>query len=154
MKFKMILISLIAITMLISACSNDATEIESEYADLPNTVNEAQTILELTTDKKAYPTQVKELVLKIKNTGKIPVRFGTPYDLEKLINGEWYHHMPNKERAFTALGIEVEPNSEYEQTVPIDQWDDQLTEGTYRVIKSFTTDDGDFVLAAEFEIKE
>ncbi|QGS68765.1 hypothetical protein CV093_10640 [Oceanobacillus sp. 143] len=59
MKLRNILVSLIGITMFISACSNNVTdsgadslERESEYGDLPNKLNEEQTIIEVTTDKK------------------------------------------------------------------------------------------------------
>lgn len=150
----------ITLTLLISACSNNETdseavllERESEYGDLPNKLNEAQTIIEVTTDKKEYSTQVNELILKIKNTGTTTVGFGNSY-IEKLINGTWYQIPYRDDHAFADVTSAIEPNSNYEQEVFLEYLDYQLTEGKYRVVKAFNVTEGEYVLGAEFEIEE
>ena len=160
MRLRNILVSLIGIMMFISACSNNATdsetdlfENESEYGDLPNILNEEQTIIKVTTDKKEYSTQVNELILKIENTGTTMVGFGEPLYIEKLMSGTWYQ-MPYKNLEFADIGLGIEPNSDYEQAVPLEYLQYPLTEGNYRVIKAFSVNEGKFVLGVEFEIKE
>lgn len=160
MKLRNILVFLMGITLLISACSNNATVSEadllkrkSEYGDLPNKLNEAQTIIEVTTDKKEYSTQANELILKIKNTGTTTVGFGNSY-IEKLINGAWYQIPYRDDFALADVTSAIEPYSNYEQEVHLEYLDYQLTEGNYRVVKAFNVTEGEYVLGAEFEMKE
>ncbi|MFC7687093.1 immunoglobulin-like domain-containing protein [Ureibacillus sp. GCM10028918] len=160
MKLRNILVSLMGITMLISACSNNATdsevdilERESEYGDLPNKLNEAQTKIEVATVKKEYSTQVNELILKIENTGTTTVGFDLPLYIEKLINGTWYQ-IPYKNFTFADITLGTDSNSHYEQAVPLEHLDYQLTEGSYRIIKAFYVNEGESVLGAQFDLKE
>ncbi|QCR32508.1 immunoglobulin-like domain-containing protein [Lysinibacillus sp. SGAir0095] len=160
MKSRNIFVSLMGITMFISACSYNFTdsgeeflEEESEYGDLPNKLNEELTEIEVTTDKNEYSTQLNELILKIENAGTTTVGFGVPLYIEKLINGTWYR-IPYKNLSFTDIGLGIEPNSEYEQAVPLEYLNYQITQGNYRIIKAFNINEGEVVLGAEFEIKE
>lgn len=161
MKLRNILVFLMGITLLISACSNNATvskadllERKSEYGELPNKLNEAQTIIEVTTDKKEYSTQSNELILKIKNTGTTTVGFGLPLYIEKLIDGAWYQIPYRDDYAFADVTSAIEPYSNYEQEVHLEYLDYQLTVGNYRVVKAFNVTEGEYVLGAEFEMKE
>ncbi|WP_449443205.1 immunoglobulin-like domain-containing protein [Ureibacillus acetophenoni] len=159
MKIRIILIALIGLTLFMSACSSNIAEsdidklIESEYGDLPDQLHKGQTKIEVTTDKKAYSTNVNEIILRIANTGTTSVGFGNPLYVEKLINGTWYQ-IPYKRLAFTDITLGIDHNSNEEQEVPHEHLYYQFTEGNYRIIKEFYINEDVFVLGAEFEIKD
>ncbi|AXI09260.1 hypothetical protein CV093_10645 [Oceanobacillus sp. 143] len=96
---------------------------------------------------------MNELILKIENTGTTTVGFGEPLYIEKLTSGTWYQ-IPYRNLAFADISLGIEPNSDYEQAVPLEHLDYQLTEGNYRIIKVFNVNEDESVLGAEFEIKE
>lgn len=156
MKLRIILVSLIGLAMIISACSGksgDESLVKSEYGDLPSAFIEEQTIIQVTTDKKEYSSQVNEITLSIANTGTTAVGYGTSLYVEKLINGKWYQ-IPYKRLAFEDIALGIEANSSFDQEVPLDHLYYQFTEGNYRITKSFFVNEDKFVLGAEFEIKE
>lgn len=168
MKGIQIFFTVIGLLLLISACSSDRSvsentslESKSQYGDLPSKFSEGETTIEVYTDKQVYTLPVDEIVLLIENSGTTSIGFGEPRYLEKLKDGMWYQ-IPYDSLAFGDIGLSIEPGNVDEQEMPLEYLDYRLTEGTYRIPKTFhvnskteSLEDAELiVLASEFEIEE
>ncbi len=101
------------------------------------------------TDIKA---STEMITLVIKNALGVGISFGHEQHFEKLIDGQW-HVVPLNDKAFwTEEGILLEGRGMIEERFYLNFYDN-LSEGSYRVIKNFYMDDGSKIVASvEFNI--
>ena len=151
---KLFALLTILIIMLTACIGQDPTTLEqkSSYTDLPSELQEQETAIQVSSDQETYSLPVKQLRLVIENTGSTGVSFGPAIYLEKLEVDGWYQ-IPYKNLGFTDGEIGVAIGETYVDEVPVDMVHYQLQEGTYRILKEFTVDSRQMVLAAEFEIE-
>lgn len=145
---------LMLLLLFLSACigQNPTTlETESPHGDLPSEFQLPDVEIRISSDKARYSLPVKEMHLVIENTGSTAVEFGGAVYLEKLEEDIWYQ-IPYKNMSFTDGGIGVAPGETYLNEVPIDMIHYELQKGTYRILKEFSVDSKQTMLAAEFEI--
>lgn len=146
-------IALIGIVFWISACSdNNVLTLKSEYDDLNDKYIKNQTSLEVYTDKEYYSLPVDRIVLKIENKGTSELNFGEERFLEKLVDGIWYR-VPYKDLGFNSINLTIDPGDSFAQEMPLEFLDYKLTEGIYRIPKAFDNGTEQFIIAAEFEIR-
>lgn len=150
------LIGLLTIsTLLLTACiGQDPTTLEREspYNDLPSEFQKQDAAIRISSEQKTYSLPVEQIHLVIENTGSTGVGFGAAIYLEKLEEDDWYQ-IPYKNLGFTDAEIGIAAGETYMDEVPIDMLHYQLQEGTYRIVKEFTAESVQTVLAAEFEIE-
>ncbi|MFS0671672.1 immunoglobulin-like domain-containing protein [Ornithinibacillus sp. 179-J 7C1 HS] len=152
-----VLVSLIVVGLLLVACSDPlptTLEIESEYGELKNTFQKEQTSFEITTDKNMYILPVEKIKLHITNNGTTDIGYGGALYLEKLEDGIWYEVPYQDNFTFTDEGLGLEPKATYEEELPLDFINYQLSLGTYRIIKKFWHDGEEVVLGSEFMLVE
>src|SRR5699024_6516024 len=61
------------------------------------------------TEKRIYPTGVKEIQLNVTNNTKKDIAYGVDYSLEKKESNEWMEVQPNEEMYFIAIALNIEP---------------------------------------------
>ncbi|WP_243300033.1 immunoglobulin-like domain-containing protein [Bacillus litorisediminis] len=154
MRVKRTIIILIGVLVWVSACSGTSgLYIESKYNVLESEINKNKTSMKIYTDNQIYTLPVQRIILKFENNGTSDVNFGESRYIEKLVEGKWYL-IPYKELGFNDIGLTIKPGESVEQRIPLEFLDYKLTEGLYRIPKSFNDESENFVIAAEFEIKE
>jgi len=97
-------------------------------------------------------TSTEMITLVIKNALGVEISFGHEQHLEKLIDDQWYVVPLNDKAFWTEEGILLEGRGMIEEMFYLSFYDN-LSEGTYRVIKNFYMDDGSKIVASvEFNI--
>jgi hypothetical protein len=104
----------------------------------------------LQTEKPVYTREENKVKLILKNAGPTRLIFGTPYQLEKKVDGIW-RIVPLDHVAFQDIAILIEAGGVYEEWVDISG----LERGEYRIIKDYSADGLDLQvsMAAEFQIE-
>lgn len=99
------------------------------------------------TEKNTYNLGVNEINLYITNNGKNDVYYGLQYEVEKFENNKWVK-VPFKDGGmFIEIAYVLKPRETNTQSIPLDNLDQKLTTGKYRVVKTGGA------WCAEFEIK-
>lgn len=114
--------------------------------------NENQSIT-LTLDQKEYSLPVKSIEMKIENEGCHSFSYGNFFSIEKELDGSWHMVMYsdnifNEFPDFNDFGMILEERSGTESELRLDKLKLILEPGIYRVVKSFTSDDGEEILIA------
>jgi hypothetical protein len=138
-------------------CSNENDKHVLLYVPknkLPNKVEKEEAKFEMRIQKEIYDKPVDEITVEIKNFGSTEITFGTYFWVEKFENDTW-NRVPFKEnKSFTDIGLHLNPGETYKQIVHLQMLNERLTEGKYRIVKEFTSNDTVITLAAEFEISK
>ena len=101
-------------------------------------------------EKGTYPAGCTEVRAKVKNVMPGKYSTGEAYVLEKLEGGIWLTVKSNA--FFTDIGYEVGVRSEF--VFDLTKYSDGLTEGQYRILKTFYTKNGEAKeLSFEFTVK-
>ncbi|MCD5323188.1 MULTISPECIES: immunoglobulin-like domain-containing protein [Pontibacillus] len=120
---------------------NELTKKANEQ-EISEQVSEDEITVGMTAEKFQYPITTEIVKLTVRNTGDVPLLFGTHYTIQKKIDGTWYE-VPFDNGAFNDIGLSISPGNTYEEEVHLTGLDYTLTEGTYRVVKSFDQEDKD-----------
>ena len=150
-----ILLPFMLLLLFLSACigQNPTTlKTKSSHGDLPSEFQLPGVEIRISSDQARYSLPVKAMHLIIENTGNTALEFGGAVYLEKLEEDSWYE-IPYKNLSFTDGGIGVAPGETYLNEVPIDMIHYELQKGTYRILKEFSVDSKQTLLAAEFVIQ-
>lgn len=154
---KIFLIAAVALAvMLVAACSSEKTKpltTLSSYGEISNQASTEEAKVEMNTEQPSYSASIDKVTLKIKNDGPTTLTFGTPFTLEKREQGKWYVVPMRSDIAFTSIGLLVEPGERREDQISMSDLDYTLTKGEYRVIKSFSANEKEIIVAARFEIE-
>ncbi|MDV2582582.1 immunoglobulin-like domain-containing protein [Alkalibacillus haloalkaliphilus] len=146
--------SLTCILIFLVGCQGDEgvrfLERKSFDGDLPSEYVNDQTNVQMETEKSIYSKSINEIKITVSNQGPNPIAFGTYYRVEKYQENAWYEVPLNIQ--FTDIGLSIKTNETYNDEVQIEHLDYQLTQGLYRIVKEFRTENDDFRIAAKFTI--
>ncbi|MDN7240672.1 hypothetical protein QWY14_02670 [Planococcus sp. N028] len=163
MRHRKMISMLLVFLLFICGCSSNRAdeqkkelEIVSEYDHLPNSYSDGKTEFSIHTDKEKYVLPITNMVVIISNSGSGSIEFGEYRTLEKLQADTWYAVPYREQFAFTDIGLGLKPSDTTEQEMPLEYLNYKLTPGTYRIVKTFHTDEvlNEIVLAAQFIIEE
>lgn len=91
----------------------------------------------------------------ITNSNTTEISFGYNYILQKSENGDWVNvPYQNNDWAFPALAIGLPANNSYNASINWEYMYGALTNGTYRIVKSFYHNSNKYDIAFEFVIDE
>ncbi|WP_084242406.1 immunoglobulin-like domain-containing protein [Planomicrobium okeanokoites] len=160
MRFLKSFSLLVALFLIISACSNSETNIsaklvgtESLYKNkLSNKLNIENASLAVSTDKENYLIPVEKINFIIENTGSTSFGYGETLFIEKLESGTWYQ-LPYSGIGFTDEINELKPKEKVIQELPLKYLNFHLTKGTYRITKEISYKREIYPLGVEFEIR-
>ncbi|KGP73460.1 immunoglobulin-like domain-containing protein [Pontibacillus yanchengensis] len=152
----LIVLSLIHIFIFIAACHGDnsiqSLERESNEGDLPTEYVNKETKIVMKTEKSIYSMAANEIKITVENQGSNPLSFGTFYRVEKFKEGTWYEVPFEKKTEFNDIQLSIKANESYNQEVLTKLLNYHLTQGLYRIVKEFESENEDFKIAAEFTI--
>ncbi|MDQ0350941.1 carbonic anhydrase [Alkalibacillus filiformis] len=126
-------------------------ERKSFDGDLPSEYIKGETNVQMETEKSIYSKSINEIKVTVRNQGPNPIAFGTYYRVEKYKGDTWYEVPLNIQ--FTDIGLSIKANETYDEEVQIKHIDYQLTQGLYRIVKEFRTENDEINLAVEFTIE-
>lgn len=132
--------------VLATSCERNPLE-KSPYqeADLNHLIG-----VTMNTDKKSYSVHPSEITITIKNESAAEYYYGVDFSVEKK-EGDLWKVMPFKgEISWIELAVILQSQSENKENISFDLLRDQLGEGTYRIIKTISSNP----VSAEFEIVE
>lgn len=105
--------------------------------------------LSMKTKQPTYPTDTKSIQLSIINYSKQNLNYGAAYTIERKQGNEWYI-VPNTDVAFIEIAYLLDVGKTAEASAPLPTT--PLQAGTYRILKQFSSDEGQAWLSAEFTI--
>jgi len=122
----------------LTACSPAKRNLDrSPYSD----EQELGEISMIVRDETVGP-QTETVTLVIQNLSGKKFEYGAPYEIEKQIDGEWYSYPPEEDIGFIMILYMLEPNATVEETIILYSFYGSLKPGIYRVVKSFSAEDG------------
>ncbi|WP_431802433.1 immunoglobulin-like domain-containing protein [Halobacillus andaensis] len=146
---------LIILVLFLSGCTG-TTDVpmgkESKHGDLSDHQSEDGAGVKLETEEEIYKPPVEEINVTFENSGDTVIGYGSPLHLEKKVGNGWYE-VPYQGLSFTEDLLSLEPGDLKSQELPLEHIDGTITEGIYRITKSFSFDAGTVMLSAEFEVK-
>lgn len=151
MKKLITVIAVLCLMLALAACAakgHDASKLQLSEFDAAS-VNEA---VQMFIKQKTVTDATEELALFIENLSDREFSFDAAARLEVLLDGHWYL-LPPKSDAMTMQLYHLPANSSEEASFVLAGNYDKLTEGSYRIIKTFVDSEGDMACAAaEFTI--
>jgi hypothetical protein len=127
-----------ALILLASACGAAQTNLErSPYGPADELAE-----ISITVKEGAVGRQAESVMLTIKNLSDEEFYYGAAFEFEKQIDGLWYAYPPEEEIMFIEVLYILEPYASAEETIILYTFYGELEPGTYRVVKSFGTEDG------------
>ena len=138
---------------LLVACQSkeaDATLEPSPFEWIPS----SQDGVELTMSTDTIDSDVDTLTFTIRNGGDEAIQFDSYYTVEKEIDGAWFVVPFREGVAFQDDAPSLAPSEQLDYVIPIDSFESDLTEGTYRIVKTAKLVDSeeDFVVAVPFSV--
>ncbi len=91
---------------------------------------------------EAVGPQTETVMLVIQNLSGKKFEYGASYEIEKQIDGVWYSYPPEEDIGFIMILYMLEPNATAEETIILYSFYGRLKPGIYRVVKSFSAEDG------------
>ena len=151
MKKLITVIATLCLMLALTACAAkgyDASKLQLSEFDAA-AVNEA---VQMFIKQKTVTDATEELALFIENSSDRDFSFDAVSRLEVLLDGHWYL-LPPKSDAVTMQLYHLPANGSEETSFVLAGNYDKLSEGTYRIIKTFVDSEGDTACAAaEFSI--
>ena len=151
MKKLITVIAVLCLMLALTACAakgHDASKLQLSEFDAAS-VNE---IVQMFIKQKTVTDATEELALFIENLSDREFSFDAAARLEVLLDGHWYL-LPPKSDAMTMQLYHLPANGSEEASFVLAGNYDKLTEGSYRIIKTFVDSEGDMACAAaEFTI--
>ena len=151
MKKLIVVITVLCLMLALTACAakgHDASKLQLSEFDAAS-VNEA---VQMFIKQKTVTDATEELALFIENLSDREFSFDAAARLEVLLDGHWYL-LPPKSDAMTMQLYHLPANGSEEAPFVLAGNYDKLTEGSYRIIKTFVDSEGDMACAAaEFTI--
>ncbi|WP_312115441.1 immunoglobulin-like domain-containing protein [Brevibacillus reuszeri] len=155
MKMEKMLVTMLLATVLTMGCSNPeppALTNPSTYGELPSKGTEQDLQVEMSIPKKNYAAGTEKVSIEVKNHGSDQLLYGVAYQVEKREQGTWYAIPFQPNTAFVDIGIIVEPNHTRDEEMNLKMLDYPMTNGEYRMIKSFYVNGRELTLATYFTI--
>ena len=146
MKKLITVIAVLCLMLALTACAakgHDASELQLSEFDAAS-VNEA---VQMFIKQKTVTDATDELALFIENLSDREFSFDAAARLEVLLDGHWYL-LPPKSDAMTMQLYHLPANGSEEASFVLAGNYDKLTEGSYRIIKTFVDSEGDMAYAA------
>ncbi|WP_445490722.1 immunoglobulin-like domain-containing protein [Niallia sp. 03133] len=153
-KYLPYLLSIAAALFLIG-CEGKKEDMKekSNYGELKSSEKTKDFAISMQVNKEAYSSRNTEIELTICYHKGKGLTFGVPYEMGKKEKGIWRKIPFQSSTAFIEIAIMLKANECYKQKVDLNTLDYRFTEGTYRIIKAFTVENGEaFHLAAEFTL--
>lgn len=100
------------------------------------------------TTESSYPVGTEQLTVILENESDTEYYYGKEFRLEEQAGEEWVEVPFEEEMAFIAIAIQLPPQGQTEETIDLTFFEDDLTPGRYRVVKTIESEP----LYAEFEI--
>jgi hypothetical protein len=136
-KMKKLTITVIAaLAIIMAACSAASPKLESS----PYGAADELTDISMTVREGTVGRQAESVALTITNLSGKEYMFGAPFELEKEIDGVWHQCPPKEEMAFIMIAYILEPHGMAEEAITLHSFFGVLEPGTYRVVKSFNTE--------------
>ena len=104
----------------------------------------------LRTQYEVYDDSCDYVLIYIDNESDETLRYGTTWELEKLVRGRWYTVEPDISVSFYDLAIPLDIGSTNAMVCNLFAYADSLTDGEYRIIKAI----GDKHYSATFTVGE
>ncbi|USG68171.1 hypothetical protein NDK47_13175 [Brevibacillus ruminantium] len=153
MKVLKNLFGIILIVVLMAGCSHEEENrplvVPSEYGELPQTISENGTHVDITITGLPDKSSNTKLNLEIHNMGSSRIEHGVGYALEKFEQGTWYVVPFKQDTTFVDIGLTLKPGDSFLEIVDLKDYDDQFFQGEYRIRKSVFVDNQEHVLAAK-----
>ena len=109
----------------------------------------------LTIEYPVYDSSVTSYSYSVVNNTEGTVTFGQQYSIEMLSDGEWKSLPMLEDVAWNSIGYEAAPGETVSNSFSFWPYDFTVADGTYRLIKSVTLEDGEArLLCREFSIGE
>lgn len=146
MKKLITVIAVLCLMLALTACAakgHDTSELQLSEFDAAS-VNEA---VQMFIKQKTVTDATEELALFIENLSDREFSFDAAARLEVLLDGHWYL-LPPKSDAMTMQLYHLPANGSEEASFVLAGNYDKLTEGSYRIIKTFVDSEGDMACAA------
>lgn len=148
MKRFMLLICAVLVALTV-ACGAESNLKKSEYSDANVLTDISMVVKEGTVERK-----VETVTLIITNLSSKTYMYGAPYELEVARNGEWYTYPPKEDLSWILIVYMFESDGTSEETITLYSYYGELKPGTYRIVKSFSTEDSENGVAyALFEVE-
>lgn len=137
-------------------------KVDGEMKELTEKANQ-QTIetkdVSMRTKKETYPVNINTFSIIIKNDSQADLSYGSPYSIQKRVEGTWYEIPFDMNTGFNSIGLSLQSGGTNTEEISINRLDYELTPGLYRVVKSFDPSEGNdynpenyVKVAAEFEL--
>lgn len=129
-------------------------EVEGEDEQLSNELIDGGRNVRLYMDQITYHLPFDTIVFAMENKGSESITYGNEVYLDKFQDGVWVQIPYHSHFGFTMEAYELKPGEVVEQEVSVENFDDELTGGKYRIRKSIQLEEVEAVLAFEFRIEE
>lgn len=133
--------------MMLTACGGTTEGEESPYS--ADEINQLEGVTMETTEA-SYPVGTEMVDLVIKNDSDEEVYYGVAFSVEKQDGNRWVIVPFEDDVSWIEIALMLAPKGQNEETVSFDLLENELTEGTYRIIKEIAGNP----VSAEFEIVE
>lgn len=133
--------------MILTACDGTTEGEESPYS--ADEINQLEGVTMETTEA-SYPVGTEMVDLVIKNDSDEEVYYGVAFSVEKQDGNRWVIVPFEDDVSWIEIALMLAPKGQNEETVSFDLLENELTEGTYRIIKEIAGNP----VSAEFEIVE
>lgn len=148
---RKVLFSLAAVLlMLLAACGGALNKDDLDPS--PYTGTDFTGEVTMTAARDAVSPKTSSLTLDIVNTTDTEFSYGAAYTLEVYLDDAWYVVPPKEDMAFIMIAYVLEPEGTAQTEVSLADAYGELPAGRYRVIKTFSSEDGNTVAAAPFAI--
>jgi hypothetical protein len=140
----------LAALMLLTACGGALNK--SNLESSPYGESDLSGGVAMSTASSVVGPDTEMISLRIINETDKELTFGADYTLETLMDGEWYVVPPKEEMSFIMIAYILEANGTAQAEVALSGAYGKLPDGRYRVVKGFSSEDGNTAAAAVFEI--
>ena len=135
---KISLVVYAGLLFVLAACGTPPPDLDRSPYGAENELSE----ISMTVKEAVVEAQADTVTLVIKNLSGKLFDFGAPYELETQIDDVWYTYPPKEEMAFIMILYTLEPYGMAEEPISLYNFFGTLEPGTYRVVKSFSSEEG------------
>ncbi len=152
MKKMLFALCLMAL-MILTACGGGTVN-KNDLEPSPYNAGDFSGGVTMSASDSTFSPDTEMVGLRIINTTDKEFYFGADYTLETQIDGEWYVVPPKEEMSFIMIAYILEPKGTAEAEAALRGPYGKLSDGQYRVVKGFSSDEGSTAAAALFEISK
>ena len=147
---RMIIALCLSVLMLLAACGGTLNK--SDLKPSPYEESELSGGVAMSAASSVVGPDTEMINLRIINATDKELTFGADYTLETQLDGEWYVVPPKEEMSFIMIAYILEAHGTAQVEAALSGPYGKLPDGRYRVVKGFSSEDGNTAAAAVFEI--